>query len=70
MILSNRPDIIPEGLVKEFEKLQDKVPPVPFSEAKVIIERETGKKIDELFEEFNETPLASASGKRPARTLT
>jgi ubiquinone biosynthesis protein len=60
-ILSNRPDIIPEGLVKEFEKLQDKVPPVPFSEAKVIIERETGKKINELFEEFNETPLASAS---------
>ncbi len=60
-ILSNRPDIIPEGLVKEFEKLQDRVPPVPFVQAKEIIERETGRKIEELFEEFNESPIASAS---------
>lgn len=60
-ILSNRPDIIPEGLVKEFEKLQDRVPPVPFVQAKEIIERETGRKLEELFEEFIETPMASAS---------
>ncbi len=60
-ILSNRPDIIPEGLVKEFEKLQDRVPPVPFTQAKAIIERETGKKLEEMFEEFNEVPMASAS---------
>eukprot|EP01036_Dinobryon_divergens_P012482 gene12482-16818_t len=26
-ILSNRPDIIPEPLLREFEKLQDRVPP-------------------------------------------
>ena len=60
-ILSNRPDIIPEGLVKEFEKLQDRVPPFPFEEAKKIIEAETGKKLEEIFEEFNEKPMASAS---------
>ncbi len=60
-ILSNRPDIIPEGLVKEFEKLQDRVPPVPFAQAKIIIEREIGKPIEEIFEEFNQTPIASAS---------
>jgi ubiquinone biosynthesis protein len=60
-VLSNRPDIIPEGLVKEFEKLQDRVPPVPFPQAKEIIERETGRKLHELFEEFNEKPMASAS---------
>lgn len=60
-ILSNRPDIIPEGLVKEFEKLQDRVPPVPFAQAKVIIEREIGRPITEVFEEFNERPMASAS---------
>jgi ubiquinone biosynthesis protein len=60
-VLSNRPDIIPEGLVKEFEKLQDRVPPVPFPQAKEIIERETGRKLEELFEEFNEKPMASAS---------
>jgi ubiquinone biosynthesis protein len=60
-ILSNRPDIIPEELVKEFEKLQDRVPPFPFAKAKAIIEKETGKKLEEIFGEFNETPMASAS---------
>jgi ubiquinone biosynthesis protein len=60
-ILSNRPDIIPDGLVKEFEKLQDRVAPFPFSKAKEIIEHETGKRLEETFEEFNEKPMASAS---------
>ena len=60
-ILSNRPDIIPEGLVKEFEKLQDKVAPFEFEKAKRIIERETNMKLEELFEWFDEKPLASAS---------
>ena len=60
-ILSNRPDIIPEGLVKEFEKLQDRVPPVPFVQAKVIIETGIGRRIEEVFEYFNEVPIASAS---------
>lgn len=60
-ILSNRPDIIPEGLVKEFEKLQDRVPPFPFEQAKAIIEKETGRTLEELFEVFDEKPMASAS---------
>jgi ubiquinone biosynthesis protein len=60
-ILSNRPDIIPEGLVKEFEKLQDRVAPFEFEKAKRIIERETNMKLEELFEWFDEKPLASAS---------
>jgi ubiquinone biosynthesis protein len=60
-VLSNRPDIIPEELVKEFEKLQDRVPPFPFADVKIIIERETGKKLTTLFEVFDEKPMASAS---------
>jgi ubiquinone biosynthesis protein len=60
-VLSNRPDIIPEALVKEFEKLQDRVPPFPFAQAKVIIEKETGKKLDEIFVDFPEVTIASAS---------
>ncbi len=60
-ILSNRPDIIPEELVREFEKLQDRVPPFEFVKAKAIIERETKKKLEDIFEEFNEIPMASAS---------
>ncbi|MBS1625137.1 MAG: AarF/ABC1/UbiB kinase family protein [Bacteroidetes bacterium] len=60
-ILSNRPDIIPEGLVKEFEKLQDRVPPFDTDLAKRIIEKELGQKIEDVFEVFEDKPLASAS---------
>lgn len=60
-ILSNRPDLLPEPLIKEFEKLQDKVPPFSFAKAKQIVESETGMRLDELFDYFSEKPLASAS---------
>jgi ubiquinone biosynthesis protein len=60
-ILSNRPDIIPDELVKEFEKLQDRVAPFPFAQVKIIIEKETRHHISEMFEEFDEKPMASAS---------
>lgn len=60
-ILSNRPDIIPEGLMREFEKLQSRVPPFDSKAAMAIVEREIGKPISEVFEEFSEMPLASAS---------
>ena len=60
-ILSNRPDMLPEPLIKELEKLQDNVPPFEFEKAKLIIERDIGKPLDEFFREFNEKPLASAS---------
>jgi ubiquinone biosynthesis protein len=60
-ILSNRPDIFPHDLIIELEKLQDKVPSVPFAELKPKLEREFKKPLNEVFAEFNEAPLASAS---------
>ncbi len=60
-VLSNRPDILPDTLIKELEKLQDKVPPFDSAKSREIIERETGKKIEELFDEFQDKPIASAS---------
>jgi len=60
-VLSNRPDILPEALIKELEKLQDRVSPFPFEEAKAIIEKEIGQPIEEMFDDFNPKPLASAS---------
>ncbi|CAN5322133.1 AarF/ABC1/UbiB kinase family protein [soil metagenome] len=60
-ILSNRPDLLPEPLIKEFEKLQDKVPPFSYAKAKQIIESDSGKRLDEMFDYFSEKPLASAS---------
>lgn len=60
-VLSNRPDILPEDLVGEFEKLQSNVPPFPSNEAKAIIERELGKPLDQIFEFFSDIPIGSAS---------
>ena len=60
-VLSNRPDLMPDGLITEFQKLQNKVPPFDSEIAKAIIERELQKPIDEMFSEFDPKPLGSAS---------
>ncbi len=60
-VLSNRADLIPQGLIDEFQKLQSNVPPFESSLARQIIEDETGKNIDELFEFFNDVPIGAAS---------
>ena len=59
--LSTRRDMLPDDVALELAKLQDKVPPFPGSLAREIIERSLGKKIEEIFRDFDETPLASAS---------
>lgn len=60
-ILSSRPDLITKRYADEFKKLQDRVPPFPVEEAISIIEEETGKEIEEIFREFDRTPIAAAS---------
>lgn len=59
--LSLRPDLVGEKFVKEFEKLQDNVPPFPEKIAKKIIEKELGKTVRRLFKKFNDKPIAAAS---------
>ena len=60
-LLSVRPDLVPKEYAKELEKLQDKVQPFPYGEAKSIIEKELGKGLEHLFLDFDKTPVASAS---------
>lgn len=60
-ILSNRPDMLPAPLIHELEKLQDNVPAFSFEEVKATIELETGKKLEDIFQVFNEKSLATAS---------
>ena len=60
-MLSNRPDLVPESLIKELEKLLDRVPPFSTEKAKEIIEQELGRPINELFLYFDEKPIGSAS---------
>ncbi len=60
-LLSLRPDLVPPEYVEEFEKMQDKVPTFPFSEAKKIIEQELKKPLNRVFTSFEQKPIASAS---------
>jgi ubiquinone biosynthesis protein len=60
-ILSTRPDLLPAELIAELKKLQEDVPPVPFDEVKAEIEMAIGAPLGEVFAEFGEKPLASAS---------
>jgi ubiquinone biosynthesis protein len=60
-IMSNRPDMLPEPLIREFEKLQDKVPPFSYAEVRRIIKEESGNELEDIYAEFNPEPLASAS---------
>lgn len=60
-VMSNRPDILPEALIDELQKLQSNVEPFSVDKAKEVIEAELGKPIDEVFEHFDERVLGSAS---------
>ena len=60
-ILSTRRDLLPDDIALELAHLQDDVPPFPGSHARASIEAALGAPIEEIFQQFDETPLASAS---------
>ena len=60
-ILSTRRDLLPDDIAEELAHLQDRVPPFPGPQARRIIEQAYGCALGEVFAEFDETPLASAS---------
>jgi ubiquinone biosynthesis protein len=60
-ILSTRGDLLPPEFISELSKLQDQVPPFPFEEVQRQIKATLGQPIEELFADFEEQPLASAS---------
>lgn len=60
-IMSSRVDLLPESYCKELEKLRQNVKPLDPKIARAVIEEESGKTIDELFSEFRDKPLGSAS---------
>jgi len=62
-ILSTRVDVVPQEYINELSTLQDNVPVSTTSGeyAKRVIRREFGKKVTDLFSDFEETPFACAS---------
>ena len=59
--ISTRKDLLPEDIAEELVKLQDKVTPFSGQEAKKLIEIALSDKIENIFENFDIEPLASAS---------
>ncbi|MGJ8653721.1 MAG: ABC1 kinase family protein [Opitutaceae bacterium] len=60
-ILSTRPDKLPEPLVMELKKLRSEVDTQPFEVIKPILEKELERPIEEVFAEFDSTPVAAGS---------
>ncbi len=60
-MLSTRRDLLPPDLADELALLQDRVPPFPTAQALDVLEGFYGRPIDEVFRDFERTPIASAS---------
>lgn len=60
-LLATRRDLLDDELIDELEKLLDRVPPFPVTQAKAIIEQQLGKPLHEAFQSFDQNVLASAS---------
>ena len=60
-VMSTRRDLLPDDIGDELALLQDKVPPFAASIARDQIELALGKPVNEIFKQFEDTPLASAS---------
>ena len=60
-LMSTRPDVVGEKIANEMANLQDDNPAISYDKVKNIVERELNGSIDELFEEFSEQHLATAS---------
>ncbi|KAK4271399.1 hypothetical protein QN277_020101 [Acacia crassicarpa] len=56
-----RPDLFPQDLCRKLAELHSKAPEHSFSYTKETIERSFGRKISEIFENFEEVPVASGS---------
>ncbi len=60
-IISTRPDLIPMEIIEELRRLQDEVAPLPFDELRAELEKQLGAPISQVFSDFDEIPIASAS---------
>jgi len=60
-LLSTRTDVIPAAVVDELSRLQDQVRPADWAHIEQVLITELGRPLDEVFAEFDRTPLAAAS---------
>lgn len=60
-LLATRPDLIPQDFVDEFKRLHDQVQTIPFEAVEDLLKLHFGQPLENIFSEFNKTPLAAAS---------
>ena len=60
-LLSTRKDLFEQDIIDELSKLRDSVEPFDTNIAKDIFKNETGLDIKDIFKEFNDIPIGSAS---------
>jgi ubiquinone biosynthesis protein len=60
-LISLRRDILPEAYSRELASLQDRALGFDPREARIIVERELGRPIDDVFSEFEDQPIGAAS---------
>jgi len=60
-IVGSRPDLIPDEYTDVLSKLQDQVPPRPYSVIKRAVETELQRPLADIFASFEKEPIASAS---------
>lgn len=60
-MLSTRRDLIPLDIADELAKLQDQVPPVAYAEIEKVIQEAYNLPLNQVFSEFEQTAVASAS---------
>jgi aarF domain-containing kinase len=53
--------LAPAAWVRKLVTLCDQAPATPFDAVRVVLEKELGKSIEQVFETFDEKPLGSAS---------
>ena len=60
-LMSTRADIFSPEYVEELRKLQDSVPPVPFDDIRVVLEKDFKRPLDDVFRSFEPESIAAAS---------
>lgn len=60
-IASTRPDLLPPAIIEQLEKLQDEVPGFSFDQVRALIQQELGADLEDIFQQFDQQPLAAAS---------
>jgi len=58
---ATRPDLFPRDLCSELAKLHSKAPEHSFAYTKLAVEKAFGRRISDIFESFDEKPVASGS---------